>query len=269
MPVAELRPLSLGGLLDKTFSLYRAHFFLFVGIMAVPRLILLALTIFFETLAMNRTPVVSASMSIGLLLGGGSVFLLAYGGAYAMALAATVFAVSEVYLGQDITIRNAYAKVRGRALRTLWMMIVLLLAIGVGFLLFIVPGVLVAVWYAVAIPAAIIENLKAGAAFRRSESLTKGRRGGIFLIFVLFSLLNYVAMALFDFPAALLASFWPGVASIVIRNLATFVSGALVGPLLTIGLSLMYYDLRVRKEGFDLQLMLSSLDSTPPTATPL
>ena len=36
METVELRPLSLGELLDRTFTLYRRHFWLFVGIMAVP-----------------------------------------------------------------------------------------------------------------------------------------------------------------------------------------------------------------------------------------
>ena len=36
-----LRPLSLGQLLDETFNLYRRNFLLFVGISAVPNLVLL------------------------------------------------------------------------------------------------------------------------------------------------------------------------------------------------------------------------------------
>jgi hypothetical protein len=36
MAALDLRPLSLGELLDRTFSLYRKHFFLFVGIAAIP-----------------------------------------------------------------------------------------------------------------------------------------------------------------------------------------------------------------------------------------
>ena len=40
MAGAELRPLSIGELLDKVFSLYRSHFLLFVGIMAVAVVIL-------------------------------------------------------------------------------------------------------------------------------------------------------------------------------------------------------------------------------------
>ena len=36
METAELRPLSLGELLDRTFTLYRNHFWVCVGIMAIP-----------------------------------------------------------------------------------------------------------------------------------------------------------------------------------------------------------------------------------------
>ena len=37
-----LRPLSTGELLDRTFSLYRSHFGLFIGIFALPHLIVFA-----------------------------------------------------------------------------------------------------------------------------------------------------------------------------------------------------------------------------------
>src|SRR6266851_6073031 len=36
MAALDLRPLSLGELLDRTFFLYRRHFLLFVGIAAIP-----------------------------------------------------------------------------------------------------------------------------------------------------------------------------------------------------------------------------------------
>ena len=34
----------------------------------------------------------------------------------------------------------------------------------------------------------------------------------------------------------------------------------LVGPLMTIALALLYYDERVRKEAFDLELMMAAID---------
>src|ERR1700688_3922633 len=43
MATVDLRPLSLGELLDRTFTLYRTHFALFLGITAIPQLLVLAL----------------------------------------------------------------------------------------------------------------------------------------------------------------------------------------------------------------------------------
>jgi len=43
MSQVDLRPLSMGELLDRTFSLYRRHFPLFIGIAAIPHLLVLAL----------------------------------------------------------------------------------------------------------------------------------------------------------------------------------------------------------------------------------
>ena len=41
MDNSDLRPMSLGEVLDRTFSLYRNHFWLFAGIMSLPLLLLL------------------------------------------------------------------------------------------------------------------------------------------------------------------------------------------------------------------------------------
>ncbi len=50
--------------------------------------------------------------------------------------------------------------------------------------------------------------------------------------------------------------------------MGSFLSGVLVGPLVTIALALVYYDERVRKEAFDLQLMMQALDRNAPPAPP-
>ena len=57
---------------------------------------------------------------------------------------------------------------------------------------------------------------------------------------------------------------WSQIALIV----GSFISQSLVSPLMTIGFSLMYYDERVRKEAFDLQHMMSILDSAQPSIMP-
>src|SRR5438552_9078889 len=49
----DLRPLSLGEILDRTFSLYRKNFLLFAGITAIPQLLVLALRLA-QTLFIDR-----------------------------------------------------------------------------------------------------------------------------------------------------------------------------------------------------------------------
>ena len=52
----------------------------------------------------------------------------------------------------------------------------------------------------------------------------------------------------------------------VLLVISGFITQSLVGPLLTIALTLLYYDERVRKEGFDLQLMMSNFENAAPAA---
>ena len=55
----DLRPLSLGELLDRTFSLYKKHFWLFVGIMAIPSAFMIPANILilsFQGSFMNISP---------------------------------------------------------------------------------------------------------------------------------------------------------------------------------------------------------------------
>src|SRR2546425_11803925 len=52
----DLRPLSLGEILDRTFSLYRRNFLLFAGITALPQLLILALNLAQTTLTRFPTP---------------------------------------------------------------------------------------------------------------------------------------------------------------------------------------------------------------------
>jgi hypothetical protein len=60
----------------------------------------------------------------------------------------------------------------------------------------------------------------------------------------------------------LIASTW----SAVIIAAGAFAGSSLAGPILTIALTLVYYDERVRREGFDLEFMMASLASIPENA---
>jgi hypothetical protein len=110
----------------------------------------------------------------------------------------------------------------------------------------------------------------------RSMELTKGGRGRIFVIGLLMLVLSIGISWLLQWPILLAAGvgFSSGLRRVgigwqVASLVVTFVSRSLVGALGTIALSLVYYDQRVRKEAFDLQLMMMTLDTPqPPVSDP-
>ena len=75
MTVTELRPLSLGELLDRTFSYYRSHFWVFVGIMAVPQVFLVGVDLLRQALTRPGSIVgVNSQRSEEQFLTGGEIF---------------------------------------------------------------------------------------------------------------------------------------------------------------------------------------------------
>jgi membrane-anchored glycerophosphoryl diester phosphodiesterase (GDPDase) len=125
------------------------------------------------------------------------------------------------------------------------------------------------------VPVTVLEKTGLRATLRRSKELTKGRRLGIFGIYILIILLGIVVAWLIQTPLLLVTGFRSlrdpyhvNTGAQVASFVGQFVSSSLVGGLATIALTLIYYDQRVRKEGFDLQLMMAALqpESRPPAA---
>lgn len=239
METTELRPLSLGELLDRTFSLYRRNFWLFVGIMAIPSVFSVPFNLAFLSTRNNRPGVPAPAMIAGTLVTIVLFFCL-YWVLYAFAIGATTFAVSETYLGRQATVRGSYAKVRHKfwgitgLMGQVWLRIVgisILGAVAVAILMAIsfaasaslrtagraagiVFGVVIALaylaffafvvfWslrYSVSISALLLENLRVGAAIDRSVQLTEGRRWPIFVAVLLTIFIGYAGVIVFQGP---------------------------------------------------------------------
>ncbi len=260
-----LRPLTIGELLDRTFVLYRRHLVMFVGIAALPSLFGLAFQLsrlFFQP-GVGRLLLLSlVAIAINLV-------------ASTLSNGATVIAVSQIQLGRDTNIREAFASIRSQ----LGELIVITLNVGVrvalGLLLLIVPGILQALKYALAVPVAILEQNGVSASLLRSADLTRGDRGRIFLIYFLFVILLVIGSMVWQVPAALVAGTMrvargqplPWTAQAVVL-FGSFVTQSILSPIMTIGLTLVYYDERVRKEAFDLEHMMQQLDRTAVVASP-
>ena len=259
-----LRPLSTGELLDRTFSLYRTHFVLFVAIFALPHLAVLA----FQCVALAfQTPGASLSRLFTTLAWSWGAILLSMV-ASAASQAATVIAVSNVHLDRPASVTDSFSKIKNQIAGVIGLSLAVGILVGLGFIFLIVPGILLVMMWSLAIPIKVLENKGVGDSMTRSSELTKGNRSRIFVIWLLFVVLSIGVSLLLRWPIEIAAGVHSifalqrvGAESQVASLVATFVSECLVGPLATIAFSLVYYDERVRKEAFDLQLMMSTLDA--------
>lgn len=313
----QLRPLSLGEILDRTAELYRNHFLLFAGISTIFALAMLAIELLYiRSLVLLGYPNflahwqwATAAAAVAEML---AIFLLA-----GLAIVANNRAVAWVYLDQPATIRTAAQGVLPRIGRYIWLMTRVALAawtplavfyvvyfallfsllphdfltnpaamqsatnqnpgafleFAVGILILaplmilaVVYGVWMSLRYSLAVPACVVEELPAGRAIKRSIELSKGSRGRIFVLGLLVGVLRFLLGLLFGFPIVLLAVKHPGqplpIGWMVLQQIGVFLANALIGPTYGIGLTLFYYDQRIRKEGFDIEWMMQAAGLT-------
>lgn len=260
------RALSLGQTLKKTFAIYGQHFVLFLSISAIPNLTLLAMQLGLLQLPIGRP---YATGWLAFVAGFGTSFASLF--ASSIATAATTVAVFDIYMDCPPDLWDSYSRLSGKAFRVVYAAFLVELIVGVGTLLCFFPGIYWAGVYGITIPALVLENLTARKALSRSESLTSGAVGRIILSFFLTSVLTGIMVAALNEGARALgfnSSSYHGIPSKeLIRLITTALGGILFGPISAIALALEYFDLRVRKESFDIQQM-KVLMATPEQAAP-
>ena len=110
---AELRPSSLGEILDRTAQMYRSNFLLYFGIAAVSHAAVLVLKLLAELLIYSRAHTNTVQynrITLGAEVSTGLFSILPI----AIAMAAVMHAVARNYLGSTCTIREAYTSVGRR-----------------------------------------------------------------------------------------------------------------------------------------------------------
>ena len=291
-----LRPLGVGDVLDRTFNVYRAKPLIFIGLSAIWYLllvlffILLAVVIFAGALAAFARQAATPSPEqiagavagiIGFVIVAVIVAILLF----SAQSAALVHAAARRYLAKDVTIGEAFRAGVAASFRLFIAGLLVFLAIvGVWAVLFIAAAITNQfLGYALAFIAAIvataylacswlvapvivvIEKMGPVAALGRSWRLSSGNRWRILGIQVLLIILNLVLSiligGLFGGLAAAGQSEPPGTfgVSSVVQSLVNFASTIIWAPVEWIAFTVLYYDLRVRKEAFDLQLAAEAL----------
>ncbi len=263
----DLRPLSLGEILDRSFSLYRRQFLLFMGIAAIPSLFTLALalvqTFFLEnpvggsrggaSQIPSHGPGTTILVTLITLVASIFVYLFSQGG--------TIFAVAELYLGRQTSISTSLRRVWDDIGSLFGVVILNGLATAGATLLLIVPGIYVACRLLVCLPAAVIEGRGPRESLSRSWELTRSYAGRAFIVVVLYIILSIGLGAVVGVSlsvAVLAAKNDPAMLRVwmAVQQVLTTIVNMLVSPFLLIATSVFYFDLRVRKEAFDLQFMM-------------
>jgi hypothetical protein len=272
MQPADLRPLSLGELLDRTFTLYRSRFLLFFGIAGIPHIAVLALNLsrflYLPGLSLSQLPghrstvapqlgdmMTWAILTVVVTVVSVAVAVVASGG--------TIIAAAESYLGRTITIADALQRAVRAFFRLLGVSVVVGVVVVIGFFFLIIPGIYLACRLLVSMPVTVMEGLMPRQTLERSFALTSENAGRSFLILLLYFVLALTASALLYGPFFILTMVSrhnPEIAMVwlALSLVGQTISTVLVSPVLYISAALFYFDLRIRKEAFDLQLMMSN-----------
>ncbi|HEX9690510.1 MAG TPA: hypothetical protein VGA22_00250 [Gemmatimonadales bacterium] len=243
----ELRPMSVGELLDGSIAIYRNSFPVLVAIGVVTQGVPTIINAY-------------AGLSGGFVVNPGLVLLAVVLGGIGglLAAGATVWVISEAYLGREADLMDSLKYALGRAWSLLVAGVIKYFLIGVGLILLVVPGIIVACGLAVASQVVVLERKGGAAAIGRSWDLTKGYRGKAFVLGIIVFFLFYLPVFAFGVLAAAIPSME------TIFNVGGQVLGLLIYPIIVCAFTLYYYDLRVRKEAFDLELLNRELTGEYP-----
>jgi len=252
-----LGPRKFGDILGETFRIYGRNFLKLLAIVAIVEVILVVVGIFAGIFSLQQ-PITWGDIES--LIISVVIFLVAVIVAYPLMAGALIHAVSEQYLRQKISIGQAYrfAWRRFGAILGAWILAFLavagIIAICISVVIFswvgwicVVVGSVAAIYLMVGwlflCQAALLEGLGPIAALSRSWALVKGDWWRVFGIMLVVSLIAVAISAILG----------------LIPVVGETIGNILVAPITMTSATLLYYDLRVRKEGYSLEALAEEL----------
>lgn len=255
-----LRPMRIGELVDAAIKLYRQHW---KSVMTIAAMIIVPVTALQAILLAGMPELepgeVPTSDQMGRFFFVLSVALLAQALTTPLLTGGLSWLAAKFYLGENPTVQQAFAVALSNFGSLLWVGILTFLASFVGFIFLIIPGIIIALRLTFSATALVVEGVKGTKALGRSWRLSKGSLGKIFLTIVVSFILVGIFQAIIGIPVGIIAEIvGPG-----LGDLLAFAGNALAKviatPFAMIVIVLLYFDTRIRKEGFDLTLMAQEI----------
>jgi hypothetical protein len=255
--MVDARPRSASEIIDSSFNILREHYGDFVTAAAVMYLPMLAVALLFPF--DPRGGSVSSATTVLTRL----IFPIFW---VSLTNAAISVLTSQIFRGETPDIRAALEHTLRRALPLSVVVVLLWAATGIAFIFLFIPALLVLARWGLAITVAALEPTGVTETFARASRLSEGNRvhylGTLALVFVLYII------------AAVTVTFIAGLGTALLHTTAVaIVSGALLSiflqPVIGVAQALLYFDMRIRNEGYDLQLMSEQLAADPAPAAAL
>jgi len=283
--------MQLGEILDGSFNIYRRHFGLFMRLSILLVWLPTAMAVYFQ-LRFGGNPqemIAFFSDHVASVLLLGFVLLVVYTTAGLLLRTGTIRIISDSYLGQEPTLGSALrlgaAKIVPLLLVTLSKTLLLLLMMFVGVLVVLLIGAsakiiggigavlafgagctlfwfipYVATAYGVTTPVVVLEDLSSSFdAFGRSWDLTRGARGKLFGTVAVTWLISQFLPGIVVGGMSAAVGMTAGSSLQPVFAVVGSLLGIVLAPILPCALTLAYYDLRVRREAFDIQILSEQL----------
>jgi hypothetical protein len=256
----QLRPLALGEIIDVSIKLVRRNWrtlAMAVLVVAVP-VAVVSMLITTSTTTYDASNDVRSADEGAAYAAGQVVNALLQLALYLLATVACFEAVAEAYMGRPTDWRSSLRFAARRSPAVLAMTIVYFLGLFVGAFFFIVGAIFVAVRWSVAMPALLLERQGPIAALGRSWKLVGGFWwkvfGTLLIVYLLVTVLTVAIGAVVGGVLAVVTNV-DSLLGLLLQQVVSVVVQVLTLPLFAAVTIVLYVDLRVRKEGFDLALM--------------
>lgn len=240
----QIESFSLGSVLDATFRVFGRNIipFFLLGLA-----ILVPTTMLSQWATVTFGPVSLTSLSVSMLVAVLSNTLLQ---------ATFTCAVFHILRGDQQSLLDSLS-LGARVLPfTLLASFVAGLVVWFGLLLLIIPGVVFMLMFWLAVPVAAIERKYPVAALKRSAELTKGHRGKLLGLFLLWMVAGLILGAIFG---GITFAIDPSLAVNPFANPSNWV-GWILGVIFAVSVAVTYYDLRLLKEDMDSEAVAEVFD---------
>jgi len=231
----------LGRVMERTFTVIGKNFATFL----LAALVLAGIPSALVVMGQAGNPFPTSPTGWGLLIVGWALSLI---GTYVLQAAIVVGSVNTLN-GRPVRLGNIMEVGIRNFLPLLGLAIVMSVGIGLGMILLIVPGMILAVLWCVAAPSLVAEKRGIFESLQRSRELTKGYRWPIFGLIVIYFIVYMVIAGTVSGVSVATGGNLDGTGNLVVTLIATpliAVAQALIG---STGVAAIYYELRTAKEG--------------------